>query len=88
MADEFLSQAGRRLKISTALDGTETWWGGDPLLLIAVAGEEWVSRPFEYTVTLWREVHQDKPNMPKGYVFPQDMINTKVKFGIMISGMA
>jgi uncharacterized protein involved in type VI secretion and phage assembly len=83
MSEEFRSQANCRLKINTALDGKERW-GGDPLLLIAVAGEEWMSKPFEYTVTLWREIQPDEPGKPKGYVMPQDMINTKVMFGVRI----
>lgn len=84
MSGEFRSQADCRLRINTALDGKECQWDDDPVLLVAVTGEEWVSRPFEYTVMLWREVHLNEPGRPKGYILPQDRINTKVKFGIRI----
>src|SRR5258708_38825100 len=56
MADPF-TQVGKRLKIDTVLNGKDTDDKSvqtDPLLLLSVEGTEEFSKPFSYTVKLWR----------------------------------
>jgi uncharacterized protein involved in type VI secretion and phage assembly len=75
MADKHYTQEGHRLKINTAYDRMETT---DPFLLIQAHGKEYLSRPFQYDVTMWRP-------KSKGHVFGHDLINTNAKFGIRVS---
>jgi uncharacterized protein involved in type VI secretion and phage assembly len=77
MADTY-SQEGNRLKINTVLDAQKKANQSDPFLLVAVDGEEHVSKPFEYTLTVWRDA-------TLGHAFAEALINTKAMFGILIS---
>src|SRR5260370_26223601 len=82
MADEFPTQDDgdqnrKRIKINTVLDDVEKGQQGDPLLVGAVNTKEWISRPFQYDVTMWRPVG-------KGRVSPPDMINTWARIGVKV----
>jgi uncharacterized protein involved in type VI secretion and phage assembly len=80
MADAYI-QDGKdgknRLKINTDLDNTQLVGQSDPLLLVAVQGDEYLSQPFKFTLTVWRDVTLN-------HVHPEELINTKVMFGIDI----
>jgi uncharacterized protein involved in type VI secretion and phage assembly len=71
------SQDGNRLKITTLLDKLKKTGQSDPLLLVAVSGDEYVSQPFEYTLTVWRDTKL-------GHAYPEQLINTDATFGILI----
>lgn len=77
MAEKY-RQGGYRLKINTLLDEKTGANESDPLLLVAVHGDEYVSQPFQYTLTVWRD-------QTLGHVVPEQMINTKAMFGVLIS---
>ncbi len=77
MADEKYSQAGNRLIINTVFDGHTGANESDPLLLVAVDGDEHVSQPFKYTLTVWRDQKLE-------HIVPEQIINTQL-FGILVS---
>jgi len=80
-----LTQDKRRLRIDTMLNDKDTDDKSvqtDPLLALSVEGTEEFSKPFSYSVKLWRSPHK-KPHLTADLLMK--LINTPVTLTFQIS---
>ena len=75
VAFESATQDDRLLRVDTVLSEKEKGLPGDPLLLVKIQGNEGISTPYSYDVTMFRDAR-------KRDIDPQTLINTPVRLGI------
>ena len=69
------TQQNKLLRIDTVLSAKEKGTAGDPLLLVKIQGNEGISQPFSYDVTMFRD-------KGKRDIDPDQLINTVARIGI------